>query len=183
MTTGASDEPSRDLDAMPGSFVEIWQRWRLPMVQLAVMLVDSREAAEDVVQEAFIGLHRRQSKVDNPEAYLRTSVVNGCRSVLRRRRTARVIGPVFSPAAPDVVSDVLLTEEHRETMRAVHRLPRRQREVLVLRYWHELTDEQIAQSLGLSPSTVRATASRARATLAQMLTDAEPDQAQDGGQR
>src|SRR5690349_19040128 len=65
---------------------------RLQMVRLALLLVDDRETAEDVVQDAFAALHRRWAAIAEPDAsigYLRTSVVNGARSVLRRRRTAR----------------------------------------------------------------------------------------------
>jgi RNA polymerase sigma factor (sigma-70 family) len=83
--------------------------------------------------------------------------------------TARRRGPLFAPAEADAVSGLLIAEEHREAMAALHRLPRRQREVLVLRHWQELSDEQIAAALSLSVSTVRATASRARAAVAALL--------------
>ncbi|HEY3736772.1 MAG TPA: sigma-70 family RNA polymerase sigma factor [Jatrophihabitans sp.] len=162
-------------------FESLWQQWRLPMVQLAVMLVDSREAAEDVVQEAFLALHRRWDRVDNHVAYLRTSVVNGCRSVLRRRLLARTRGHFLAVPEPDAVGGVLIAEEHRETMAALHRLPRRQREVLVLRYWQELSDEQIAVTLSITSSAVRSTASRARASLAALLDDSPAGSTVEGG--
>lgn len=154
-----------------GDFDAVWARWRLPMLQLAVMLVDARDVAEDVVQEAFAGLHRRWDRVDNPPAYLRISVVNGCRSVLRRRRAARSHQSYWEPPASDASTAVLIAEEHREVMRAVQRLPRRQREVLILTYWQELDDTQIAATLSISESSVRATASRARHALAALLED------------
>ena len=164
----ARSEPGRDQAAATG-FDAIWLQWHLPMVQLAVMLVDARDVAEDVVQEAFAGLHRRWDTVDNPPGYLRTSVINGCRSILRRRQVARSHQSYWEPPASDASTPVLIAEEHREVMRAVHRLPRRQREVLILKYWQDLNDTQIAETLSISESSVRATVSRARHALAQTL--------------
>jgi RNA polymerase sigma factor (sigma-70 family) len=135
------------------------------------MLVDAREVAEEVVQEAFVGLHRRWDRVDNPPGYLRISVLNGCRSVLRRRQVARSHQSYWEPPVTDASTPVLIAEEHREVMRAVHRLPRRQREVLILKYWQDIDDTQIARTLSISESSVRATASRARQALAALLED------------
>jgi RNA polymerase sigma factor (sigma-70 family) len=167
---GADDPaPLAPAPAAVDGFEATWQRWRLPMLQLATLLIDARDVAEDVVQDAFLGLHRRWVDVDNPVAYLRTAVVNGCRSVLRRRLLARALPPVSAIPHPDAASAVLVSEEHREVMAALRRLPRRQQEVLVLKYWQDLSDEQIALTLRLSASTVRATATRARTALAAIL--------------
>lgn len=174
-----SDQPGEDVECVPGSdrvsdergFELVWEQWRLPMVQLAVMLVGAREVAEDVVQEAFTGLHRRWASVDNPPGYLRVSVINGCHSVWRRRRTAQSHVSYWDPPAGDASAPVLIAEEHREVMRALHRLPRRQREVLILKYWQDLDDGQIAAVLSISESSVRATVSRARKALGSLLKD------------
>jgi RNA polymerase sigma factor (sigma-70 family) len=145
-------------------FDELWARLRLPMLQLAVLLVDDRAAAEDVVQDAFAGLHRHLP-VESPAAYLRASVLNGCRSVLRRRRLARAHLPLVDRPGAGADEALTVAEEHRAVTRAMSRLPRRQREVLVLKYWAGLSDPEIAAELRVSLGTVRSCASRARATL------------------
>lgn len=150
------------------SFDDLWHALRLPMLQLAVLLIDSRDVAEEVVQDAFAALHKH-SPVGNPAAYLRTSVVNGCRSVLRRRRVARAHVPFWERPGAGADEALLLAEEHRAVAVALRRLPGRQREVLVLKYWAGLDDDAIAAELGVSLGTVRSCASRGRAAIAAML--------------
>lgn len=152
--------------------VELYHTHRLTMVRLAVLLVDDLPTAEDVVQEAFAKLYAGWERLRAPDAavaYLRTAVVNGARSVLRRRRTARLF--VWRTAVPEPGADaaVLRAEEHDGVLAALRRLPRRQREVLVLRYWYDLSESDIAQTLGISPGTVKSTASRGLARLATSL--------------
>ena len=152
----------------------LFRAHRLAMVRLAMLLVDDRETAEDVVQDAFAALHRRWAVLSSEDAalgYLRTSVVNGSRSTLRRRRTVRRNPP---PAASTMIADaadrdLLLAEEHREVLTALHQLPARQREVIVLRYWAELTEAQVAATLGISLGAVKSSASRGRDAIAARL--------------
>lgn len=152
---------------------ELYHHRRLSLVRLAVLLVDDVPTAEDVVQDAFTALFRRHGHrlgtLDDPEAYLRTSVVNGARSVLRRRRTVRAHTPEPEQHAPAPEEDVLLHEDHREVLAALRTLTTRQREVLVLRYWSHLTEAEIAATLGLSRGTVKSTASRAIDALGRRL--------------
>lgn len=115
------------------------------------------------------GRGRRRPVRRRPGAYLHTAVVNAARSVLRRRRTARAYTPPHPVAAAPVDEGLLLAEEHRRVLDALAGLTRRQREVLVLRYWSELTEAQIAQALGLSRGTVKSTASRALDALEKKL--------------
>ncbi|MEV2192339.1 SigE family RNA polymerase sigma factor [Streptomyces phaeochromogenes] len=160
------DEPGID---------ELYSHRRLDLVRLALLLVDDLPTAEDVVQDVFAALYRRYGErltgLDNPDAYLRTSVVNTSRSVLRRRRTVRAHVPERQGHAPSAEEPVLLREEHGEVIAALHRLTRRQREVLVLRYWSHLSEAQIADTLGLSRGAVKSTASRALAALRRQLED------------
>ncbi|MEU6992941.1 sigma-70 family RNA polymerase sigma factor [Streptomyces sp. NPDC046465] len=160
------DEPGPGID-------DLYHSRRLDLVRLALFLVDDLPTAEDVVQDAFAALFRRHGArlkgVDAPEAYLRTSVVNRSRSVLRRRRTARAHIPEREGHIPPADEHVLLREEHREVLEALGRLTRRQREVLVLRYWSHLTEAQIAATLGLSRGAVKSTASRALDALSRQL--------------
>ena len=153
----------------------LFRSHRLAMVRLARLLVDDLETAEDVVQDAFSALHRRWSAIATPEAavgYLRTSVVNASRSVLRRRRVARAhLWPDANRWSGDDAPDsgVLLAEEHQEVLVALRKLPTRQREVIVLRYWAELPEAEIAAALGISIGAVKSSASRGREAIAAML--------------
>jgi RNA polymerase sigma-70 factor (sigma-E family) len=148
--------------------------WR-ELVRLAVLLVDDLASAEDVVQDAFVALHRRSAELRDPAAaigYLRASVLNLSRSVLRRRIVARRHAHVTEPmSGPGADHDLLLREDHRAALAAVRRLPRRQREVLVLRYWSGLSEREIAQTLDISAGSVKSAASRGMAALTRMLDE------------
>lgn len=155
---------------------ELYATHRAAMVRLAILLVDDEASAEDVVQDAFAGLIRRERRLRDPEAivgYLRASVVNNARSALRRRRTARGYVPphAVSPDGPDELA--VLAEEHREVIRALGTLGQRQREVLVLRYWSGLSEAEIAETTGISRGTVKSTASRALDALERELNRKE----------
>ncbi|MCB5912432.1 RNA polymerase sigma factor [Streptomyces pinistramenti] len=154
---------------------ELYHAHRLAMVRLAVLLVDDRATAEDVVQDAFAALCKRHGErltdVDNALAYLRTAVVNAARSVLRRRRSARNYTPPHEADAPSAEERIVLDEEHREVLAALNRLTARRREVLVLRYWGDLTEAQIAATLGISRGSVKSLASRALDSLEKILEE------------
>jgi len=143
-----------------------------PLVRVAVLLTGDEGLAEEVVQDAFMGLHRRwqrQGPPDSPPAYLRTSVVNGCRSALRRRKLASLAGIEHRIHETSAEAVVLLQEEHAAVFTAMRDLSRRQREVLVLRFYLDLGDPEIAITLGVSRSTVSSTISRALAALGARL--------------
>jgi len=142
------------------------------LVGLARLLVDDRETAEDVVQEAFEGLYRRWRRLRDPHtaaAYLNRSVVNGARSRLRHRATERAhILPDAGLSPSAEATGVAHDAEHALTD-AVLALPRRQREVVVLRYYLDLSEEQIAEWLGVSPGSVKQHAQRATTTLQERM--------------
>jgi RNA polymerase sigma-70 factor (sigma-E family) len=143
-----------------------------PLVRAAVLLTGDEGLAEEVVQDAFLGLHRRwqrQGPPDSPPAYLRTSVVNGCRSALRRRRIASLVRIEHKIPETSAEAVVLLREEHAAVLTAMSGLSRRQREVLVLRFYLDLDDLEIAAALGVGRSTVSSTMSRALAALGTRL--------------
>jgi RNA polymerase sigma-70 factor (sigma-E family) len=160
-------------DVRPVDVAGLYAAHRLSLVRLAILFVDDRGSAEDVVQDAFIGLHRNRERMREPDAavrYLRTSVVNGSRSVLRRRGTARAHIELIEPAAaPSADADVLLAEEHRQVLHALRSLPDRQREVLTLRYWSDLSEADIAAALGISTGAVKSSASRGLDNLSNLL--------------
>jgi RNA polymerase sigma-70 factor (sigma-E family) len=154
----------------------LYQAHGVGLIRLAVVVLGDRPAAEDVVQEAFCGLYRRWDHLDDPQnalRYVRSSVLNGCRSVLRNQSRRRSRPGEPQPGGPDTAesaeSAALAGEEHRAVLTALRRLPDRQREALVLRFYLELTEAEIAQSMGISPGTVKSTVSRALAALGRLL--------------
>jgi len=151
---------------------DLYRAHGLALVRTAMMLVGDKQSAEDVVQDAFIGLYRalpRLRSTDKALAYLRASVVNGCRSVHRARQRARGRPVQHAPAVWSAESAAMAREESRLAMQAIARLPTRAREVLALRYYLDLPDAEIAAALGISRSSVSSTASRALAALAREL--------------
>jgi RNA polymerase sigma-70 factor (sigma-E family) len=167
--------PLRSRADPPGakpSIEQIYHAERLPMVRLAVLLVDDLNTAEDVVQDAFSGVFRAWDRLSDEDAvrgYLRTCVVNAARSVLRRRRTARAYVPPVEPPTEGADTSTLLAEEYREALQALSLLPERQREVIVMRYWSELSEAEVASALGISKGTVKSSTSRGLATLRRAL--------------
>jgi RNA polymerase sigma-70 factor (sigma-E family) len=170
---GVSDLVDDVHDDRAARFDELYRQQWWPMVRLATGLVDQPAAAEDVVQDAFAALHRRWDALDDPGAaigYLRTSVVNGSRSVLRRRMTARKHLRVIVEDSGERVEDAsVLSAEHQLVRNALAGLPQRQREVLTLRYLADLPDPQIAAATGLSLPGVRSASSRGLAALRGLL--------------
>jgi RNA polymerase sigma-70 factor (sigma-E family) len=163
----------QDGAAAKAAVTALYEAHALGLVRLAYVMLGDRAGAEDVVQEAFGGLYRRWDQLnDRGRAlqYVRSSVLNGCRSVLRRRRHADV-DDVSAPPAASAEAVALTSEERREVMRALRRLPDRQREVLVLRFYLDEPEAAIAEALGISQSTVRSTAHRALAALGRLLEE------------
>jgi RNA polymerase sigma-70 factor (sigma-E family) len=144
------------------------------MVRVAVLLLGDQPSAEDVVQEAFIALYRGLPRLrDRSKAvpYLRVAVVNGARSVLRGRKRAALRRVPYEPPVWSAESAAMVGEERRELLVAVAMLPGRQREVLALRYYLNLNDNEISTALGISRGTVSSTISRALAALARELKE------------
>jgi RNA polymerase sigma factor (sigma-70 family) len=131
------------------------------MVRLATFLVGSQHAAEDLVSDTFERLAKRPAPPDEPRGYLRTSVVNACRSHLRRLHVERVHRPVPMSGSVD---------KPREMTDVLARLSTRQRTAVVLRYYLDLPESEIAEILGCRPGTVRSIVQRALAKLKKELT-------------
>jgi RNA polymerase sigma-70 factor (sigma-E family) len=158
----------------PRTLADLYRDHRAKMVRLALLLVDDPGTAEDVVQEAFTGLHRNWSSLRDEAAaigYLRTAVVNGSRSVLRRRRTARDYVMPHVVNARSAESLAMLSAEHQAVVDALGVLPPRQREVLVLRYYGGLSEQEIAEATGISKGTVKSTASRALDAVSRVMAE------------
>lgn len=156
------------------------------LVRLAWLLVRDQGVAEDVVADALIGLHRRWDHLTDRDlalAYLRRSVVNASRSVLRHRTVestyvAQHGRAITDATAPSAENEALHELGNARMLAALDRLPRRQREVLVLRYYLDLSEAQIAHALEIAPGSVKAHASRGLSALRAHLA-ADPDPRED----
>ena len=140
------------------------------------MLVRDRGRAEEIAQDVFVAAYPRLGRLREDGtalAYLRRSVVNGCRSGFRRERVAKTyLGTTAARAdapgrrpAESAESVAVGHDDNARILETVNRLPPRQREVVVLRYYADLTEQQIADALGISTDSVKAHAHRAMATL------------------
>ncbi|MEU4421631.1 sigma-70 family RNA polymerase sigma factor [Actinoplanes sp. NPDC024001] len=166
-------QPTRATTAPPGppAINELYHSRRLSLVRLAVLMVDDLPTAEDIVQDVFAALYRRHGAdlrgVTDPHAYLVTGVTNAARSALRRRRTARAYSPPPPGTVPAAEDEALLGmgENDREVLLGLRRLTDRQRQVLVLRYWSELSEQEIADAMRVTRGTVKSTAHRALSIL------------------
>jgi RNA polymerase sigma-70 factor (sigma-E family) len=158
-------------DAIAELFVAHHRR----LVGLAFLLVDDRETAEDVVQEAFAGLYFRWRQLRDPNAavaYLNRAVMNGSRNQLRHRKRVGFRLARMTLQSEELASAEQTAVQHDEADRlwqAVLSLPLRQRQVLVLRYYLNLTEAEIASTLRVSRGSVKTHASRGLATLAQHM--------------
>ena len=155
-----------------GAVTALFEEHYASLVRMARLLVDDRETAEDVVMDAFTSLYRRWAAVRDPDEayrYVRSCVLNGSRSQLRRRRLRR--RHESGSHQQEATRDSLETNEtDRSTVTQLLRtLPYRQRQVLVLRYFVDLTEAQIAYELGVSPGSVKTHASRGLDALARAL--------------
>jgi len=165
---------ARRVDLADTGVAELFRAERLHMVRLALLLVDDLPTAEDVVQDAFTALHKHWHSLSTADAatgYLRRCVVNGSRSVLRRRRTVRQHPWPDAESLSEEGADrrALVADEHRQVLAAIKRLPDRQREVILLRYWSDLSEAEVAKTLGISIGAVKSNASRGRDAIAGML--------------
>jgi RNA polymerase sigma-70 factor (sigma-E family) len=140
------------------------------LVRLSFALCGDRGAAEDAVQEALTGVYLRWGRLDDPLPYARRAVVNAAHDQWRRlsRRQRRERAAASGPLGPPVLLDDVVADRDR-LMGALRRLPYGQRAVIVLRYWHQLSEQETAQVLGNSAGTVKSQASRALARLREEL--------------
>ena len=159
-------------DSAAAAVAALYQHHAVGLIRLAYLMLGDRAGAEDAVQDAFCGLYRHWDRLadrDRALAYVRSSVLNGCRSALRRRTTGRRLLTAYQPPTASAEAVVLGLEERQEVMRAVQRLPGRQREALVLRFYLDLPEREIARLMGLRPSSVRSATARALKALGHSL--------------
>jgi RNA polymerase sigma-70 factor (sigma-E family) len=166
--------PSRNAER---AVTALYQARALDMIRIALLMLGDRAAAEDVVQDAFFGMYRRWRQLREPdkaEAYLRSAVFNGCRDVLRRQALHSRrdwIAAVDLGEPPSAEAMVLFSEDRRRLLTGLSRLPVRQREALVCRFYLELSEKETAQAMHVTQGTVKSTTSRAVAALGRMYRE------------
>ena len=126
-------------------FASFYEREVGRQTRRAVLLLGSREAAQDVVHDGFVAVYQRWSQLDTPGPYLERVVLNGCRDVGRRRSTARRRPVGVAPDVPAI--DAPLYD-------ALSKLSFNHRAAVVLRYYHQFTEAEIASLLGCRPGSV-----------------------------
>jgi RNA polymerase sigma-70 factor (sigma-E family) len=147
------------------------ERYR-SLVRLAALLVDDMATAEEVVQDSFIAIHanwRRLQDIDKAAGYLRQCVVNRSHSVLRHRGVVNRNVQQLPPDVPSAEEEAMKLVSRSAVITALQRLPPRQRQALVLRYYAGLSEAQIASTMGVSRGAVKRYVSRAMSALRAML--------------
>jgi RNA polymerase sigma-70 factor (sigma-E family) len=183
---GTSRHPGRAPDTDPGpdaratagadatgGVTALYQAHAVGLIRLAIVMLGDRVAAEDVVQDAFLGLYRHwDGLADRTKAlaYVRSAVLNRCRNVQRQRHRdiRRGAEPLTVESAE---ATVLVGQEHQHVLTAIRTLPDRQREALVLRFYLELSEDETARAMGISKGTVKSATSRAVAALGRRLKE------------
>lgn len=193
--TGGDDATAADSAAAANAVTALYQQHAVGLIRLAIIMLGDRAAAEDIVQDAFFGLYRnwrRLGDTANALVYTRSAVLNRCRNALRdqarrghRDHTAET-GTLLKMEGTQAFSGqlsgqrvetqsaesaVLLTEESRRMLAVIRKLPDRQREAIVLRFYLDMSEEEAASTMGVSRGTVKSTTSRAVAALGRMLKE------------
>jgi RNA polymerase sigma factor (sigma-70 family) len=144
----------------PDIFDAMYREHFPALMRVAFLLTGSPEIAEDAVHDTFLRCRTRLASLDHPRSYLRAAVVNECRSVHRRTVRERQL---------DLPPDIVLPSELVELQDALARLPWRQRAAIVLRYFTDIPDAEIATVLDCRPATVRSHIRRGIAALKEVL--------------
>lgn len=152
--------------------VALFEQEGSSLVRLARLFVDDRNAAEDLVQEAFIRLARSVGRIEDrtkAAAYLRSIVLNLARDHNRRGLVSLRHQLPFDDRRASVEDEIALRDDQRRVIEALRDLPHRQRDCLVLRYYHELGIDDIAATLSISPNSVKTHLRRGMAALERNL--------------
>lgn len=152
---------------------QLYDEHYVRLVRLAVLLLGDVGRAEEVVQDSFVAIYQRWDKLGDADvpAYLRQTVVNRSRSVLRHLSVVAQHPSEALPDEPGADHDLVSGVRRRAVIDALARLPRRQREVLALRYYLDLSERDIAETLGISSGAVKSHASRGAAALRGHLSE------------
>ena len=159
---------------MEDTLTALHRNYYRSLVKLASILVDDVGTCEEIVQDAFVSVFRSSARVRDEErlpAYLRSAVLNGSRSHLRKQQVRNRLRVVDDRVASSAETAAIATDDQRSVIDALRSLPDRQRDVLVLRYYLDLPESEIAATLGIAPGTVKTHARRALDALTELLED------------
>jgi RNA polymerase sigma-70 factor (sigma-E family) len=174
---GAFTSPARSASAAWDAseiVTEIYKAHYNQLVRLAVMLVHDLQTAEEVVQDAFEAMHlawRRLRDTEKALSYLRQTIVNKSRSVLRHRKVVELNPPKPAPDEQSAEHAALTLIERSAVASALRALPERQREAIVLRYYGDFSEADIAKAMGISKGAVKSHTARAMAALKSTLEE------------
>jgi DNA-directed RNA polymerase specialized sigma24 family protein len=143
-------------ESFDGCYLRLWP----VAVRLGHLISGSREVGEDLAQDVFVALRDRWESIENPDGYVRRAVVNRAKTAARRRARERTGAVPELPVLPSEMYDV---------WSALLRLPVHHRAAIVLRYYEELADDDIAELLDCRPATVRTWLLRGRTKLKELL--------------
>lgn len=170
-TTRRPGERALDADdALTALYTAHYRR----LVRLAALLLDDLSTSEEVVQDAYVKMHAAWRRLRDPqaaEAYLRATVVNLARSRMRHRQVVERHAPKPMPNAASAEHGAMEAVERAAVLSALRELPVRQRECLVLRYYEDLSEAQIAEAMGISAGAVKSHASRGLAAVRKALEE------------
>jgi RNA polymerase sigma-70 factor (sigma-E family) len=170
--TRAADAEAIDVDRL---VVQLFEEEGHSLVRLVRLFVDDRNAAEDLVQEAFIRLARAAHRIEDhakAAAYLRSIALNLARDHNRRGLVSLRHHLPLDERRASLEDEIVLRDDQRQVIEALRELPHRQRECLVLRYYHELGIDDIAETLGVSRNSVKTHLQRGLAALEDRLAEA-----------
>jgi RNA polymerase sigma-70 factor (sigma-E family) len=170
--SASNGSQATDADTAFEAITEIYGAHYRSLVRLATLLVHDVATAEEVVQDSFVALHaglHRLRDSDKTLSYLRAAVVNRSRSVLRHRVVVDRNAPKPAPDMPSAEHGALALIERSSVVAALRSLPERQREVVVLRFYADLSEAQIAAAMGITRGAVKSHTSRAMAALRSVL--------------
>jgi RNA polymerase sigma-70 factor (sigma-E family) len=165
----ANGDCATDADA---AITELYGAHYKSLVRLATLLVHDISTAEEVVQDSFVALHAGLHRLRDSEktlSYLRAAVVNRSRSVLRHRTVVDRNAPKAAPDMPSAEHGAMALIERSFVVAALRSLPERQREVVVLRFYGDLSEAQIAATMGITRGAVKSHTSRAMSALRSVL--------------
>lgn len=163
-------------DATWGAVTEIYRTEYRSLVRLAYLFVHDLPTAEEVVQESFVSMHKSWKKLRDSKkalAYLKQSVANRSRSVLRHRTVVDKNAPKPAPDEPSAESGAITLFERAQVIEALRALPERQREALVLRYYGDFSEAEIAMAMGISKGAVKSHTARGMAALKSIILEQE----------
>lgn len=174
VTTVSAPTPLESPGWDRGDLRDLYGQHRVSLVRLASLLLHDPADAEEVVQDAFVQAHLAWSRLrdrDKGLSYLRSAVLNGARSRLRHRKVVQRFDPGAAAVGLSAEAASETSDDRRRIMAGLRSLPTRQRECLVLRYYLDLSEAEIAATLGISPGSVKTHSHRGLAAMAARLEE------------